>query len=81
MNKKQIEKNRKEGQSVNRKTDRFYIGDVIKNKLTSKILEVCNIFYYNDEKDIESYELHEVGECEHLSRYIPGTAFNNWLKI
>jgi hypothetical protein len=81
MNKKEIEKNRKEGQSVNRKTDRFYIGDVIKNKVTSKILEVCNIFWGNNEEDVIAYALSEVEGDKSFSRYIPSESFNNWLRI
>ena len=90
MNKKELEINRKEGKSPNRKNDRFYVGDVIQNKITNKVLEVYNIMCALDDKDhILFYDLCNVGEPERNpknpiyegTRSIPGTAFNHWTKI
>ena len=89
MNKEEIEINRKEGKSPDRKNDRFYVGDILQNKVTGKVLEVYNIAYaLNDSNRILFYYLCNVGEPEKSStaiydgaRSIPGTAFNNWVKI
>ena len=70
--------------------NRFYVGDVIKNKVTDKVLEVYHVVYaYEDPTaDILFYYSCDVGEPEKNStsmykgfRAIPGAAFNNWMKI
>ena len=76
---------------VEKLDDRFYVGDVIKNKVTNKVMEVYNIVYaFGSNKSVVLfYNLCNVGEprkkpgaiCYDGERSIPGTAFNNWVKL
>jgi hypothetical protein len=63
------------------KNNRFYVGDIIENKVTGKKLEVGDVIVEND--NVLWYGLYNIrtdGRCdlEDLSRYIMQEAFDNW---
>ena len=60
--------------------DRFYVGDIIKNKITNKVLKVAIVTLGADGNGILFYSLCDVDEKDEslLNRYIPVEAFSNW---
>ena len=63
------------------KNDRFYVGDIIENKVTGKKLVVGDVIVEND--NVLWYGLYNIrtdGRCdlEDFSRYIMQEAFGHW---
>lgn len=64
----------------NNSQDRFYVGDIIKNKITNKVLKVVIVTLRVDGKGILCYALCDIDEEDEflLNRYIPAEAFDHW---
>lgn len=63
------------------KNGRFYVGDIIENKVTGKILSVGDVIVEDD--NVLWYVLYNIridGRCdlEDFSRYIMQEAFSHW---
>lgn len=63
------------------KNDRFYVGDIIENKVTGKILSVGDVIVEDD--NVLWYGLYNIridGRCdlEDFSRYIMQEALSHW---
>lgn len=64
----------------NNSQDRFYVGDIIKNKITNKVLKVAIVTLRVDGKGILCYALCDIDEEDEtlLNRSIPAEAFDHW---
>lgn len=62
------------------KQNRFYVGDIIKNKITDKVLKVAIVTLRVDGNGILCYSLCDVDEKDEslLNRCIPVEAFSHW---
>ena len=64
----------------NNSQDRFYVGDIIKNKITNKVLKVAIVTLRVDGKGIFDYCLCDIDEEDEsiLNRSIRAEAFSHW---
>ena len=63
----------------NNSQDRFYVGDIIKNKITNKVLKVKTVVMRADGNGILYYWLCDCDiDDESLNRPILQEAFDNW---
>ena len=71
----------KKKRTKNSKNDRFYVGDIIENKVTGKKLAVGDVIVEDD--NVLWYGLYNIridGRCdlEDFNRYIMQEAFDHW---
>ena len=62
----------------NNSQDRFYVGDIIKNKITNKVLKVKTVVMRADGNGILFYWLCDIDDEFLLNRPIFQEAFDHW---
>ena len=62
----------------NNSQDRFYVGDVIKNKITNKVLKVSTVVMKADGNGILCYHLCDIDDELSFNRSILAEAFSHW---
>lgn len=65
-------------QEGNNSQDRFYVSDIIKNKITNKVLKVDTVVMRADGNGVLHYWLCDIDDELSLNRSILQEAFDHW---